>query len=413
MRARVVAALTLSVLACKPDAVEPPPAPQIIGGAGGTARSGDGRLSMTLPAGAVASDLGITVQAMAAAPAGAVGTAFEIGPSGTQFLTPATVTLSYDVASLGGRSEGEVTLATFVDGSWQELDSITRDLAQHTLSGQTMHLSIFGMARPQDDEWVCTGLCPPRKYPRWVECQNAFCGNSKATLCTSYTTIHSGLSVCGSTCPPEFAVVSRWAFAWCAVNCAWDETTNAVGCERLCGGPGQKPCGTDGGNPDAGAPDASVPTCADNGCQGCCDAFDVCQPGTEKGACGAGGAACSDCATVGAVPHSCVNQACARILCHLPAVSCSFPSGTCGSGTRTLICDDGVARTLVCSGPSDCSASYGCTCGGVAVSGEIACESSTEGFRGDPSCGTVVSPGGACLVNVDCLSGHCQAGTCL
>jgi hypothetical protein len=60
--------------------------------AGGTVTLAGGA-AVQIPAGALASDTTITIAQSAAAPAGAVGAAYDLGPSGTTFSHPVTVSL--------------------------------------------------------------------------------------------------------------------------------------------------------------------------------------------------------------------------------------------------------------------------------------------------------------------------------
>ena len=72
---------------------------------GGAVTSSDGKLALSIPAGAVGSNVTITTEPATPPAAGAVGTVYEIGPSGTQFAMPVTLTLHYaaaDVSRHGG-----------------------------------------------------------------------------------------------------------------------------------------------------------------------------------------------------------------------------------------------------------------------------------------------------------------------
>ena len=83
--------------------IEPAAAPggmptmKMVGPSGGAVSSSDGNLAVNIPAGALPADVTITTEPAAAPAAGAVGTVYEIGPTGTQFAMPVTLTLHYDM----------------------------------------------------------------------------------------------------------------------------------------------------------------------------------------------------------------------------------------------------------------------------------------------------------------------------
>ncbi|MFZ5877722.1 MAG: PKD domain-containing protein [Nitrospirota bacterium] len=120
----------------------------LIGSSGGTVTSGNGTASLTIPAGALASNQAITVEPVANPPAGAIA-AFELGPDGLQFSQPVTVTITYDEASLpAGVSEADLFLRTFENGVWiatGAVENSTVDATQNTVSAQTTHFSVFGV----------------------------------------------------------------------------------------------------------------------------------------------------------------------------------------------------------------------------------------------------------------------------
>src|SRR5262245_59600406 len=66
-----------------------------VGPSGGQVATSDGVLTVNVPAGALAGDTNITIIEIASPAAGAVGKTYEIGPSGTQFSAPVTLTFKY------------------------------------------------------------------------------------------------------------------------------------------------------------------------------------------------------------------------------------------------------------------------------------------------------------------------------
>lgn len=88
-----------------------PAASAVIGSAGGTLHSADGRVSVEVPAGAFARDETISLQEISHQNHGAPGRAWRLGP---QTLTPAlplTLRLRYDDADLQGTDAAELRLA--------------------------------------------------------------------------------------------------------------------------------------------------------------------------------------------------------------------------------------------------------------------------------------------------------------
>src|SRR5262245_2521689 len=92
--------LIFAVVACGTSPTSSPPgsngthAEQTVGATGGTAVSSDGMLTVTIPEGALSADTIITVEEISSPIAGSIGVTYEIGPTGTQFKNP--VTLSFN-----------------------------------------------------------------------------------------------------------------------------------------------------------------------------------------------------------------------------------------------------------------------------------------------------------------------------
>src|SRR3569623_3011399 len=60
----------------------------VVGASGGDVMSSDGVLELTIPPGALPGDTMITIEVATDVPAGTLGTAYDIGPEGTQFASP-------------------------------------------------------------------------------------------------------------------------------------------------------------------------------------------------------------------------------------------------------------------------------------------------------------------------------------
>lgn len=120
-----------------------------VGEAGGTLGIGD--VTMSVPAGALGQSVVLTISPLAFSstvpePAGVVGPAYEIGPSGTMFAQPVTIAFSYTDAELDGLPPSDFAVETIgADGSWTPLSQIVVDVYAHTIAGQTTHLSPYAL----------------------------------------------------------------------------------------------------------------------------------------------------------------------------------------------------------------------------------------------------------------------------
>ncbi|HVU52820.1 MAG TPA: hypothetical protein VHL80_19195 [Polyangia bacterium] len=99
-----------------------------------------GTFSITIAAGALTHDTPITIQQIEAPVEGAVGPVYEVGPTGTLFLTPAAVLLSYGDLELGGVDPNSLRVATFAGGRWTPVPSFVNPVVR-VVSAQITHLS--------------------------------------------------------------------------------------------------------------------------------------------------------------------------------------------------------------------------------------------------------------------------------
>ncbi|MDX2014418.1 MAG: hypothetical protein SFW67_29740 [Myxococcaceae bacterium] len=116
------------------------PTTRMIGPEGGTLTSADGLLSLTIPAGAISSPTMFSVTPITATGPGGVQ-AWRLGPEGTRFSSPATISMRYDEAEAKATEPRFLRIA-FQDAQrrWRPLTT-TVDEATRTLSGSTTHLS--------------------------------------------------------------------------------------------------------------------------------------------------------------------------------------------------------------------------------------------------------------------------------
>lgn len=115
-----------------------------VGPEGGTLTLGS--IAMTVPPGAVGESIEITVEETDQAPPGHIGPAYDIGPDGTVFSSPVTITINYSPGDIpGGVQESSLALATVVDTAWALIEGSGVDTEMHSVSGAVTHLSFFGV----------------------------------------------------------------------------------------------------------------------------------------------------------------------------------------------------------------------------------------------------------------------------
>jgi hypothetical protein len=116
-----------------------------VGKSGGDVATSDGVLTVSVPAGALPADTQITITEIRSPAAGAIGKTFDIGPSGTQFTTPVTLKFKYSSADLSGTAATSLEVATIVNGEWVALANGAVDTGTQIATGQTTHLSPYGV----------------------------------------------------------------------------------------------------------------------------------------------------------------------------------------------------------------------------------------------------------------------------
>ena len=144
----IFVALTLAVGCGGGGSGKPPGGAQtmkVVGTSGGAVSSSDGKLAVEIPAGALPIDVAITTETVAAPAEGAVSTVYEIGPTGTQFAMPVTLTLHYDPTALNGAPPSSLRVATYAGSAWQLLPGAVLDMQAKTVSGVTTHLSPYAI----------------------------------------------------------------------------------------------------------------------------------------------------------------------------------------------------------------------------------------------------------------------------
>jgi hypothetical protein len=113
----------------------------VIGAAmGGTAAIPGGHFKVQIPPSALKQDTAITIQQIDPPVAGNLGPVYEVGPTGTLFQRPVTLTFSFAGVQLGGADPMTLHVATFSGGAWVPVTSAV-DSGSSLVTGQITHLS--------------------------------------------------------------------------------------------------------------------------------------------------------------------------------------------------------------------------------------------------------------------------------
>jgi uncharacterized protein YjdB len=120
-----------------------------IGPAGGQAVGAAGNVTLVVPAGALTANTAITITAVQNPqpdPKLAPGTAYDFGPTGTQFALPVTVRIRYDPALLpGGTTQAQLRLARLTGVTWTPIAGSSVDVATRVVTGQTTSFSTYAV----------------------------------------------------------------------------------------------------------------------------------------------------------------------------------------------------------------------------------------------------------------------------
>ena len=115
---------------------------------GGSITSVDGKISMTIPAGALAADTLISIYPITNTAHGGIGGGFRLTPDGQTFSQPVTLTFTYTDNDLAG-SDPEVLGAAFqtAAGFWQWLGTPVINTNAKTISITTTHFTDFSLVK--------------------------------------------------------------------------------------------------------------------------------------------------------------------------------------------------------------------------------------------------------------------------
>lgn len=114
-----------------------------IGPRGGIVRSDDGRVTLEIPAGALADEVAIQITETDALPQGAAGPAYAIEPFGLTFAYPAMI--AYDVAAESMDDVGAARLVTERDHGWDTLADREVDLQTLEVTASVLFAANVGI----------------------------------------------------------------------------------------------------------------------------------------------------------------------------------------------------------------------------------------------------------------------------
>lgn len=116
--------------------------------AGGVA-TGFGSVTVTVPAGAVATGTAITIAPTANPPSDpslAPGTAYDFGPAGTTFASPVSLAITYNPATLvAGTNQAQLRVAKLIRATWTALAGSTVNTTTHVATGATSSFSTYAV----------------------------------------------------------------------------------------------------------------------------------------------------------------------------------------------------------------------------------------------------------------------------
>ncbi len=223
----------------------------MIGPGGGTLTTADG-VQLEIPAGALAATTEISVLRSSGPAQGSASAIYELGPDGTAFAEPITVTLPYDRAALGAAAPETLMLATRMNGQWSSSGYAMVDTESGQVTGYVGHFSTWALvpappgASCRLDYGCFTSCCgsqPPdlccsmnrdachcahnRSFRSWVGC---YAGCVRTPQATNFAN-----SPCMKACCQAQGGVQTRGACMLATRA---KTQAALSCARACTGPG-------------------------------------------------------------------------------------------------------------------------------------------------------------------------------
>lgn len=109
---------------------------------GGTISSADGRLTLTVPKGAIAETITFSIQPITNKAGGGIGSAYRLEPRGRTFATPLEMTIRYDDADIEGSTVEALAMAYQDEQRAWHLANVTRtDESAKTITLSATHFS--------------------------------------------------------------------------------------------------------------------------------------------------------------------------------------------------------------------------------------------------------------------------------
>src|SRR5688500_10207538 len=116
--------------------------PAVVDASGGTLVTPDEEVSLSFPEGALQAEVPITISAVPASVPGldSWSTAVELGPDGTTFDAPVTLSLAVDPAALpAGVPVAALRIFTYGEAGWEEVPGST--VSGQTITAEIQHFS--------------------------------------------------------------------------------------------------------------------------------------------------------------------------------------------------------------------------------------------------------------------------------
>ncbi len=152
----------------------------VVGPAGGTFSSADGKLTVEVPSGALGADVTFTVKPVADPLPGASGPVYELGPEGMTFSSPIAI-------AIDGAGGASMQVATEQGGRWVAQPTLVGE--NNALVATTTHLSRWGRVITFPD-WCASGSAS------YQQCCSEFGGTWGNTESFRYTPADGGVGSC-------------------------------------------------------------------------------------------------------------------------------------------------------------------------------------------------------------------------
>ncbi|WP_143197499.1 hypothetical protein [Chitinophaga niabensis] len=121
---------------------------QIIGPSGGIIQSPDGNIKIEIPAGALTSEVNLSIQPVTSTLQSATGTVYRLGPENVNFQKDVRISFKYTDENLIGTTENDLYIAyQDAEGYWRRVILTDIDKSNRILSVSTRHFSDWTLER--------------------------------------------------------------------------------------------------------------------------------------------------------------------------------------------------------------------------------------------------------------------------